>query len=90
MTPSLAPFRDCARDDLNMAKMGETLREKNESLMIKVQNSAIRINFLIKTKINNTQQNSKYRLCGDRDETVNHIISECSKLAQKEHKNRQD
>ena len=29
------------------------------------------------------QQNSKYRLCGDRDETI-----ECSKLAQKENKTR--
>ena len=28
----------------------------------------------------------KCRLCGDRDETINHIISECSKFAQKEHK----
>ena len=28
------------------------------------------------------QQNSKCRLCGDRDETINHIISECSKLVQ--------
>ena len=32
------------------------------------------------------QQNSSCRLCGDRDETINHIISECSKLAQKEYK----
>ncbi len=29
-----------------------------------------------------TLQNSKCRLCGDRDEAINHIISECSKLAQ--------
>ena len=36
------------------------------------------------------QQNSKCRLCGDRDETINHIISECSKLAQKEYKTRHD
>ena len=36
------------------------------------------------------QQNSKCRLCDDRDETINHIISECSKLAQKEYKTRQD
>ena len=28
-----------------------------------------------------TQQNSK--LCDDRDEIITHIISECSKLAQK-------
>ena len=33
-----------------------------------------------------TQENSKCRLCGDRDETINHIISECSKLAKKEYK----
>ena len=35
------------------------------------------------------QQNSKCRLCGDRDGTINHI-SECSKLAQKEYKTRYD
>ena len=29
-------------------------------------------------------------LCGDRDETIYHIISECSKLAQKEYKTRHD
>ena len=29
-------------------------------------------------------------VCGDRDETINHIISECSKLAQKEYKTRHD
>ena len=29
-------------------------------------------------------------LCDDRDETINHIISECSKLAQKEYKTRHD
>ena len=33
--------------------------------------------------------NSKCRLCGDRDETINHI-SVCSKLAQKEYKARHD
>ena len=35
------------------------------------------------------KQNSKCRLCNDRDETINHI-SECSKLTQKEYKTRQD
>ena len=29
-------------------------------------------------------------IIGDRDETINHIISECSKLAQKEYKARHD
>ena len=53
------------------------------------QNSAIRTNH-IKARIDKTQQNSNCRLCGDRDETINHIISECSKLAQKEYKVRHD
>ena len=46
------------------------------------QNNAIRTNN-VKAKIDKTQRNSKCRLCGDRDETITHIISECSKLAQK-------
>ena len=33
---------------------------------------------------------SKCRFCGDRDETINHIISECSKLAKKKYKTRHD
>ena len=37
-----------------------------------------------------TQQNGKCRLCGDRDETINHLISECSKLAQTEYETRHD
>ena len=34
------------------------------------------------------EQNSRCRLCGDIDETINNIISECSKLAKKEYKTR--
>ena len=45
------------------------------------QNSAIGTNH-IKARIDKTLQNSKCRLCGERDETINHIISECSKSAQ--------
>ena len=44
----------------------------------------------IKARIDKTKQNSKFRLCGDRDETINHITSECRKLAQKEYKARHD
>ena len=35
-------------------------------------------------------QNSKCWLCGDRDENINHIISEFSKLALKEYETRHD
>ena len=55
------------------------------ALLKTAQNNAKRTNY-IKAKINNTQQNCKCRLCGDRNKTVNHIISECRKLAQKEYK----
>ena len=57
-------------------------KRETESLLIAAEDSALRTN-LIKARIDKTQQNSKCRLCGDRDETINHIISECSKLAQK-------
>ena len=66
-----------------------SLKRETESLPIAAQDNAIRTNH-IKARIDKTQQNSKCRLCGDRDETTNHIISECSKLAQKEYKTRHD
>ena len=44
----------------------------------------------VKEKIDKTQQNRKCRLCGDRDKMINHIISECSKLTQKEYQPRHD
>ncbi len=53
------------------------------------QDNAIRTNH-IKARIDKMQQSSKCRLCGDRDKTINHIISECSKFAQKENKARHD
>ena len=51
-----------------------------ESLLIAAQNNAIRTNH-IKARIDKTQENSKCRLCSDRDETIHHILNECSKLA---------
>ena len=45
---------------------------------------AIKTNY-VKAKIDNVQQNSKCRLCGERDETINLIVSECNKLVQKEY-----
>ena len=51
------------------------------SLLIATQNIAITTNN-IKVKIDNMQQNVKCRLCGNRDEMVNHI-SEGNNLAQK-------
>ena len=45
---------------------------------------------MLKAKIVKIQQNNKCKLCWDRDEMINHIISKCNKLAQKEYKTRHD
>ena len=65
------------------------LKRETESLLIAAQDNAIRSNH-IKARIDKTQQNSKCRLCSDRDETIHPIISECSKLVLKEYKARHD
>ena len=44
----------------------------------------------IKAKIDIVQQNRKCKLCGDKNETVNPIISEFNKLMQKEYESRHD
>ena len=48
------------------------LKRETESLLIAAQDNAIKTNH-IKARKDKTQQNSKCRLCGDRDETINYI-----------------
>ena len=64
------------------------IKERNWSLQIAAQNNAMRTNYIY--TIDKTQQKSRCILCGDRDETINHIISECSKLVQRKYKTRND
>ena len=59
-------------------------KKETESLLIVAQND------YMKGKIDNTREISKFRLFGDRNETVNLILSEHRKLSQKEHKKRYD
>ena len=54
------------------------LKGETESRLIVAPNNAIRTNY-VKARIDKMQQNSRCRLCDDRDETINHI-SEYSKL----------
>ena len=65
------------------------LKRETEPLLIAAQEYAIRTNH-IKARIDKTQQNSKCRLCGDRYETINHIVSEFSKLAQGKYRAKHD
>ena len=60
---------------------GNFKRETESFLKVK-RSSASRTNH-IKARIDKTQHKCKYRLCSDRNETINHMISECSKLAQR-------
>ena len=43
----------------------------------------------VEAKLDKSQNNSKCKLCDEKDETVNYV-RECSKLAQKEYKCRHD
>ena len=65
--------------------------QSNHSLLLgwKAKNNAKQANY-INAKIDYMQVKSKCRFCGDRDETMNQIINERKKLAQKEYKSRYD
>ena len=60
-----------------------------ESLLITAENNAIKTNY-VKGKLDKTQQNSKSRLCRDKDEMINRIISERSKPALGKYKTQHD
>ena len=53
------------------------------------QNQTIRTN-LVKAKIDKSQGDSLCRMCRKVNESIYHIVSGCSKLAQKEYKRRHD
>ena len=65
------------------------LKRDTESLIVAAQNQSIRAN-LVKAKIGKSQRDSLCRACGKVDESIDHIVSGCSKLAQKEYKRRHD
>ena len=80
------------KTDISYKKTWTWLRKRNlkretESLLIAAQNNAIRTNY-IKARIDKMQQKSRCKLCVEREEMINHIISKCSKLGQKEYKTR--
>ena len=53
------------------------------------QNQSIRTN-LVKAKTDKSQGDSVFRACRKVDESIDHLVSGCSKLAQKEYKRRHD
>ena len=65
------------------------LKRETESLLIAAQDQALATNS-VKHSIYNTAESNKCRLCGTKVESVTHIISACSMLAQKNYKRRHD
>ena len=53
------------------------------------QDQAIRTN-AIKARIDKTSSNNKCRLCKVNEETIDHLVSSCSKIAQTDYKERHD
>ena len=65
------------------------MRRETESLIVPAQNQSIRTN-LVKAKIEKSQGDSLCRMRRKVDESIDHTVSGCSKLAQKEYKRRHD
>jgi len=88
-------YMDSLRDRVKnkeVRKHGPRFKEgklKREALIIAAQDQAIRTKF-IKTMVDKSQNDPKCRICMQNNETINHIVSSCSKLAQKEYKRRHD
>ena len=61
------------------------LKREIESLLIASLDNSIRNNHL-KGKIDNMQKKNECWLCGDNNETVNHVINKSRKLTPKEYK----
>ena len=65
------------------------LKVKTEATICVKQEQALRTNYT-KSKIDNTLANPFSRMCGEREETVQHVICKCKKLAQREYKRRHE
>ena len=65
------------------------MKRETESIIVVAQNQSIRTN-LVKARIDKSQGNSLCRMCRKVDESIDHIVSGCSKLAQKECKRTRD
>ena len=66
-----------------------TLKRETESLITAAQEQALRTKYQ-RAKIEKDGTSPLCRMCKQADETVSHIVSECSKMAQPEYKERHD
>ena len=66
-----------AKETWQWIKRG-SLKRETESLIISAYDQALRTNYR-KAKIEKSTNESSCRLCKEKEETVSHIVSECSK-----------
>ena len=79
------------RRQLSKTRCGNGQEKKigTEALIFAAHEQALRTNY-VKFNIDKSVDSPLCRLCGEKDEMINLIISECNKLAQKEYKRRHD
>ena len=65
------------------------MKKDTKGLIFAAQEQALRMNW-IRKNIDGQEVSRKRRMCGERDESITHLIAECKKLAQKEYKQRHD
>ena len=65
------------------------LKIETEALIFAAQEQALRTNY-VKFNIDKSVDSPLCRMCNQKGETINHILSECKMLAQKEYKRRHD
>ena len=60
------------------------LKKETEGMLMAAQDQSLRTKW-VSVMIDKRQGSAKCRICGERDETVSHIVSECKKLAQNDY-----
>ena len=85
--PVFTTIEEAGNQDREQWFRNGTLKRLIENLIYAAQEQAIRIN-LPKGKIEKSKEETKRRMYSRNDKTINQIVSECPKLAQKEYKRR--
>ena len=77
------------RQNMELVSQKSDLKVETEALLCTAQERAIRTNY-VKYHSDKSTDDPLCRMCGKREESVQHIINECEKLAQKQYKRRHD
>ena len=85
----LRQTKEVNSDECSAWLQNADLKRETESLIVAAQNQSIRTN-LVKAGIDKSQGDSLCSVCRKADESIDHIVSGCSKLAQTKYKRRHE